>query len=146
MAIGHGYAEIPTQIPVHARVFRPSSAPVDVGERRPRVCPQRPATPEGVGAPDVTAIAHAPLIYQIHATVAWHILGIWPFTRLVHAWSIPAWYLWRPRLVYRNRQATHLVEPGTELDQPRHTDHRCEFAAGYPIHPGENTMLYSAGS
>ncbi|MEV6790813.1 respiratory nitrate reductase subunit gamma [Streptomyces sp. NPDC051320] len=37
------------------------------------------------GNPDVTAIAHAPLIYQVHATAAWAILAIWPFTRLVHA-------------------------------------------------------------
>ncbi|MGW3472013.1 respiratory nitrate reductase subunit gamma [Saccharopolyspora sp. NPDC000995] len=66
-----------------------------------------------VGAPDVAAIAGAPLIYQIHATAAWLILGIWPFTRLVHAWSVPLWYLWRPYLVYRSRQATHPVEPGT---------------------------------
>jgi nitrate reductase gamma subunit len=42
-----------------------------------------------VGNPDVAAIAHAPLIYQIHATAAWVILAVWPFTRLVHAWSYP---------------------------------------------------------
>jgi nitrate reductase gamma subunit len=65
------------------------------------------------GNPDVAAIAHAPLIYQIHATAAWAILAIWPFTRLVHAWSYPVWYLWRPFIVYRGRVPTRPTEPGT---------------------------------
>jgi nitrate reductase gamma subunit len=63
--------------------------------------------------PDVVAITHAPLIYQIHATAAWAILAIWPFTRLVHAWSYPLWYLWRPFVVYRTREAAPPTEPGT---------------------------------
>jgi len=63
--------------------------------------------------PDVHAIADAPLIYQIHATAAWAILAVWPFTRLVHAWSVPLWYLWRPYVLYRSRTATHPAEPGT---------------------------------
>ncbi len=66
-----------------------------------------------VGDPDVVAIAHAPLIYQIHATAAWMILAVWPFTRLVHAWSYPLWYLWRPFIIYRSRVPTHPGEPGT---------------------------------
>ena len=41
------------------------------------------------GSPDVTAIAHAPLIYQVHVTAAWLIWAVWPFSRLVHAWSYP---------------------------------------------------------
>ena len=66
-----------------------------------------------VGQPDVAAIASAPLIYQIHATAAWVIWAAWPFTRLVHAWSYPLWYLWRPYVVYRSRKAAHPAEPGT---------------------------------
>ncbi|MGH3731799.1 MAG: respiratory nitrate reductase subunit gamma [Acidimicrobiales bacterium] len=66
-----------------------------------------------VGSPDVHAIAHAPLIYQIHATAAWAIIAIWPFSRLVHAWSYPVWYLWRPFVVYRTRVAARPNEPGT---------------------------------
>ncbi|MBV9140411.1 MAG: respiratory nitrate reductase subunit gamma [Pseudonocardiales bacterium] len=66
-----------------------------------------------VGDPDVGAIAHAPLIYQIHATAAWMILAAWPFTRLVHAWSYPLWYLWRPFIIYRSRVPAHPTEPGT---------------------------------
>ncbi|WP_255952791.1 respiratory nitrate reductase subunit gamma [Streptomyces odontomachi] len=65
------------------------------------------------GSPDVTAIDHAPLIYQIHATAAWAILAVWPFSRLVHAWSFPLWYLWRPFIVYRSRVPAPPTEPGT---------------------------------
>ncbi|MET8947870.1 respiratory nitrate reductase subunit gamma [Streptomyces sp. NPDC004542] len=65
------------------------------------------------GNPDVAAISHAPLIYQVHATAAWAILAVWPFTRLVHAWSVPLWYLWRPFVLYRSRTAAHPTEPGT---------------------------------
>ncbi|MGW3045779.1 respiratory nitrate reductase subunit gamma [Kitasatospora sp. NPDC001159] len=65
------------------------------------------------GTPDAAAIAHAPLIYQVHATAAWAILAVWPFTRLVHAWSLPLWYLWRPFILYRSRIPAHPTEPGT---------------------------------
>ncbi|QIS20202.1 respiratory nitrate reductase subunit gamma [Nocardia terpenica] len=65
------------------------------------------------GDPDVAAIAHAPLLYQVHATAAWAILALWPFTRLVHAWSYPLWYLWRPYIIYRRRPSTRPAEPGT---------------------------------
>ena len=65
------------------------------------------------GAPDVHAIAHAPFIYQLHATAAWAVIAVWPFSRLVHAWSAPVWYLWRPFVVYRSRRAVHPNEPGT---------------------------------
>jgi nitrate reductase gamma subunit len=64
-------------------------------------------------APDTNAIAHAPFIYQLHATAAWVIWGLWPFSRLVHAWSYPLWYLWRPYVVYRSRVAAPPSEPGT---------------------------------
>ena len=66
-----------------------------------------------VGDPNVSVMVHAPLIYQIHATAAWMILAVWPFTRLVHAWSYPLWYLWRPFIIYRNRVPASPTEPGT---------------------------------
>ena len=65
------------------------------------------------GSPDVHAIATAPVIYQVHATAAWLIWAVWPFSRLVHAWSSPLWYLWRPYIVYRSRRSTPPAEPGT---------------------------------
>ena len=65
------------------------------------------------GSPDVTAIANAPVVYQVHAASAWLIWAVWPFSRLVHAWSVPLWYLWRPYVVFRSRVAAHPAEPGT---------------------------------
>jgi nitrate reductase gamma subunit len=66
-----------------------------------------------VGQPEVAAIAGAPLLYRIHATAAWVIWAVWPFTRLVHAWSYPLWFLWRPFIVYRSRVGAAPNEPGT---------------------------------
>lgn len=66
-----------------------------------------------VGQPEVQSMVTAPVIYQVHATAAWVIWGFWPFSRLVHAWSYPVWYLWRPYVVYRTRKEQPPVEPGT---------------------------------
>ncbi|MEV4179731.1 respiratory nitrate reductase subunit gamma [Nonomuraea sp. NPDC049709] len=54
-------------------------------------------------APDL--MADVPLVYRLHALVAWVFVGMWPFTRLVHVWSAPIAYLWRPYVVYRRRTA-----------------------------------------
>jgi nitrate reductase gamma subunit len=63
--------------------------------------------------PMPSAITDAPFMYQLHATAAWAIFLVWPFSRLVHAWSYPLWYLWRPYVVIRSRVPTHPKEPGT---------------------------------
>lgn len=63
--------------------------------------------------PHPTLMVTAPLLYQIHATASWLILAAWPFTRLVHAWSYPLWFLWRPYIVYRSRVPQPPNEPGT---------------------------------
>lgn len=65
------------------------------------------------GNPNVAAIESAPIMYQVHAAAAWAIFLVWPFSRLVHAWSYPLWYLWRPHIVYRSRGVTRPNEPGT---------------------------------
>ena len=53
--------------------------------------------------PSAELMAGAPLVYQLHALVAFGLLALWPFTRLVHVFSIPLAYLWRPYVVYRKR-------------------------------------------
>jgi nitrate reductase gamma subunit len=63
--------------------------------------------------PRPKAIIAAPFMYQVHATAAWAIFLVWPFSRLVHAWSYPLWYLWRPYIVIRRRIAIPPKEPGT---------------------------------
>ncbi|HVV77091.1 MAG TPA: respiratory nitrate reductase subunit gamma [Mycobacteriales bacterium] len=63
--------------------------------------------------PNIHVVTRAPIMYQVHATAAWAIFAVWPFSRLVHAWSYPLWYLWRPYVVYRRRRAARPPEPGT---------------------------------
>ncbi|HVX32539.1 MAG TPA: respiratory nitrate reductase subunit gamma [Solirubrobacterales bacterium] len=53
--------------------------------------------------PDIDAISGAPLIYQLHAIIAWSFWALFPFSRLVHAWSIPLQYVGRPYILYRRR-------------------------------------------
>jgi nitrate reductase gamma subunit len=55
--------------------------------------------------PQVQLMTSAPLLYQVHATAAWFLYALWPFSRLVHAWSIPFQYLGRPYILYRRRYA-----------------------------------------
>lgn len=42
-----------------------------------------------------------PVGFQIHVVSALLLFGIWPFTRLVHVWSLPLEYLNRKFIVYR---------------------------------------------
>lgn len=56
--------------------------------------------------PHPEAMASAPLLFQLHALSACLLFAAWPFTRLVHVWSVPVGYLVRPYLVYRRRRDT----------------------------------------
>ncbi len=56
-------------------------------------------------SPRPDLMASAPLVYQLHATSAWLLYALWPFSRLVHAWSLPVQYLGRPYVLYRSRYA-----------------------------------------
>jgi respiratory nitrate reductase gamma subunit len=53
--------------------------------------------------PETHTVTDARLIFQIHAISAWPLYALWPFSRLVHAWSIPFQYLGRPYILYRRR-------------------------------------------
>lgn len=53
--------------------------------------------------PDVSMMAAAPLGFQIHVLSAVLLFGVWPFTRLVHVFTIPLGYLTRPYIVYRSK-------------------------------------------
>lgn len=56
--------------------------------------------------PDVEAVQGANIVYQLHAIIAWFFWALFPFSRLVHAWSIPIQYLGRPYILYRRRYAS----------------------------------------
>ena len=59
--------------------------------------------------PDVAAVAAMPLAVKTHVAGAWLLVGLFPFSRLVHVLNVPMPYLWRrPQVVrwYRPRSAT----------------------------------------
>lgn len=47
-----------------------------------------------------------PFVFQLHVTAMWFLYAAWPFSRLVHAWSIPVDWLRRSPIPYRGRVAT----------------------------------------
>lgn len=51
-------------------------------------------------------VADTHWIYKAHILLGLTLFLVAPFTRLVHVWSIPFSYLWRPYQVVRRRQAT----------------------------------------
>jgi nitrate reductase gamma subunit len=53
--------------------------------------------------PQPSLMADAPIGYQIHAALPWLLYAVWPFSRLVHVWSVPLQYLGRPYILYRSR-------------------------------------------
>ncbi|HPE81974.1 MAG: respiratory nitrate reductase subunit gamma [Xanthomonadales bacterium] len=56
------------------------------------------------GASEFVAGVH--WVYKAHIFLGMTLFLVAPFTRLVHIWSIPISYLWRPYQVVRRRQAT----------------------------------------
>jgi nitrate reductase gamma subunit len=55
--------------------------------------------------PDPSLVADAPVASQLHAAIPWLLYAVWPFSRLVHVWSIPLAYIGRPYILYRSRHA-----------------------------------------
>ena len=51
------------------------------------------------------------LAFQLHTLVGMPLFTIWPFTRLVHAFTAPLHYLFRPYIVYRCRDARPTPAP-----------------------------------
>jgi nitrate reductase gamma subunit len=61
--------------------------------------------------PDIDAMRVAPLSFKVHTLIGMLLFAIWPFTRLVHAFTAPLAYLFRPYIVYRSRAAGPLARP-----------------------------------
>ena len=57
----------------------------------------------------VDLMAEAPMYYQVHVVIGLLLFCLWPFSRLVHVFSVPIAYLFRPYIVYRSRDG---VRPG----------------------------------
>jgi nitrate reductase gamma subunit len=56
--------------------------------------------------PDVDSMASATAAFKVHTLVGMLLFAIWPFTRLVHAFTAPLHYVFRPYIVYRSRDTT----------------------------------------
>ena len=46
--------------------------------------------------PHSDLMAQAPVYFQVHVLIGLALFALWPFTRLVHAFSAPIGYLFRP--------------------------------------------------
>lgn len=64
--------------------------------------------------PKPELMAHAPFSYRVHVFFAMLLFMIWPFTRLVHALSAPAKYLFRPYVIYRSKDSQGLGNRETQ--------------------------------
>lgn len=64
--------------------------------------------------PELMTGGHVTLIFQIHVIGVWLLYAVWPFSRLVHAWSIPVDYLRRSPIPYRSRTARPRVRSRPE--------------------------------
>lgn len=53
--------------------------------------------------PEPALMTSAPLVFQLHVVAGFVLFAVWPFTRLVHAFSAPLQYVARPYIVYRTR-------------------------------------------
>jgi len=47
-------------------------------------------------SPQIDFVTHLPWIARFHMVNAFVLIGLFPFTRLVHIFTIPISYLWRP--------------------------------------------------
>jgi nitrate reductase gamma subunit len=61
--------------------------------------------------PDIAAMGAAGLAFQLHTLIGMVLFAIWPFTRLVHAFTAPLQYLFRPYIVYRSRTGGQVTRP-----------------------------------
>lgn len=63
--------------------------------------------------------SHVTLVFQLHVISAWLLFAWWPFSRLVHAWSIPIDYMRRSPIPYRSRTARPRSRPAAAQAEAR---------------------------
>lgn len=56
--------------------------------------------------PEVGLMADVPTPFKAHILMAMFLFALWPFTRLVHAFTAPLHYVFRPYIVYRSRDTS----------------------------------------
>lgn len=62
--------------------------------------------------PDLMAIS--PIGFKLHIFTGFLLFALWPFTRLVHVWSLPLEYLTRKYVVYRKMNTRKAVRGAEE--------------------------------
>ncbi len=55
-------------------------------------------------APDASYMEAVPVSFKIHVLSGFLIFALWPFTRLVHVWSVPLNYARRSYILYRRHR------------------------------------------
>ncbi|PXX71417.1 nitrate reductase gamma subunit [Nocardia tenerifensis] len=55
--------------------------------------------------PEPDLMVGTPWTFQAHGLIVLTLIGLWPYTRLVHMFSAPLGYLTRPYIVYRRKQS-----------------------------------------
>ncbi|MER5526355.1 respiratory nitrate reductase subunit gamma [Streptomyces sp. NPDC002677] len=63
--------------------------------------------------PETALMAGVPVLHQIHAVIGMTLIALVPYTRLVHMFSAPLQYLFRPYVIYRTRDP-HRLGPRPE--------------------------------
>ena len=91
--------------------------------------------------PQGQLMADAPLAFRIHALAGMALFIVWPFTRLVHAFSAPFGYAFRPYIVYRDRgphdAGNGQPHHGRRKSEGRERDHRSPRAGADRTAPGD---------
>lgn len=54
--------------------------------------------------PEAAYMSAVPLAFQLHVLTGLLIFAMWPFTRLVHVWSVPLNYVGRSYILYRKNR------------------------------------------
>lgn len=67
-------------------------------------------------SPNTGFMFNVPLFFQLHVLAVFTLFGIWPFTRLVHVWSLPVSYLHRSYIVYRSRNPHRIARHDARND------------------------------
>lgn len=55
-------------------------------------------------SPDADLMLQVPLTFKTHILLGFIIMAFWPFTRLVHVWSVPLTYASRSYIIYRKHK------------------------------------------
>lgn len=82
--------------------------------------------------PDMSYVAEMPGMIKLHLAGAWIILLLLPFSRLVHIFSLPIGYLWRPpqKVVWTNPRRERSAAASRQVEESRRYFLKAAFGLG----------------